>query len=172
MFKDRDQSNQQLVLSYNPSCPAGNTTQDSKHVCCFKSFIQNLNCILLVFNNINAISTKFQISGHRKGPRPSTNTTSMYEKSTTHVNRTYSRTYWFIYIDSCTDILYYYTQLVLMNCTSVYTTHILTHLLHPYCVQQLSFGCPNSLHHELLHSVPSAINGTVHADSHQCQGRH
>ena len=29
-----------------------------------------------------------------------------------------------IYIDSHTDILYYYTQLVLMNCTSVYTTHI------------------------------------------------
>jgi hypothetical protein len=51
-------------------------------------------------------------------------TTSMYEKSTTHVNRTYSRTYWFIYIDSRTDILYYYTQLVLMKCTSVYTTHI------------------------------------------------
>ena len=68
---------------------------------------------------------KFQISGHRKGPRPSTNTTSMYEKSTTHVNRTYSRTYWFIYRDSRTEILYYYTQLVLMNCTSVYTTHIL-----------------------------------------------
>ena len=45
-------------------------------------------------------------------------------ESTTYVNRTYSRTYWFIYIDSRIDILYYYTQLVLMNCTSVYTTHI------------------------------------------------
>ena len=64
------------------------------------------------------------LSGHRKGPRPSTNTTSMYEKRTTHVTRTYSQTYRFIYIDSRTDILYYYTQLVLMNCTSVYTTHI------------------------------------------------
>ena len=68
------------------------------------------------------IDIKFQISGHRKGPRPSTNTTSMYEKS--NVNRAYSRTYWFIYIDSHTDILYYYTQLVLMNSTSVYTIHI------------------------------------------------
>ena len=29
-----------------------------------------------------------------------------------------------IYIDSHTDILYYYTQLVLMNCTSVHTIHI------------------------------------------------
>ena len=27
-------------------------------------------------------------------------------------------------VDSCTDILYYYKQLVLMKCTSVYTTHI------------------------------------------------
>ena len=51
------------------------------------------------------------LSGHRKGPRPSTNTTSMYEKRTTHVTRTYSKTYRFIYIDSRTDILYYYTQL-------------------------------------------------------------
>jgi hypothetical protein len=67
---------------------------------------------------------KIQIFAHRKGPRPSTNTTYMYEKSTTHVNRTYSQTYWFIYLDSRTDILYFYTQLVLMNCTSVYTTHI------------------------------------------------
>jgi hypothetical protein len=61
------------------------------------------------------------ISGHRKSPRPSTNTTSMYE--TTYVNRTYPRTYRFIYIDSYTDILYYDT-LVLMNCTSVYITYI------------------------------------------------
>ena len=33
-------------------------------------------------------------------------------KRTTHVNRTYSQTYRFIYIDSRSDILYYYTQLV------------------------------------------------------------
>ena len=112
---------------------------------------------------------KFQIlSGHRKGPRPSTNTTSMYEKRTTHVTRTYSQTYRFIYrftyrytvllytsctdelyfcvhnsykrdthtntrtlhfihIDYCTDILHYCTQLVQMDCTSLYTTvHCLT----------------------------------------------
>jgi hypothetical protein len=55
-----------------------------------------------------------------------------YEKSTTNVNRTYSRTYCFIYIDSCTDNLYYYTQLVLMNCTSVYTTHIYTGYTHTH----------------------------------------
>jgi hypothetical protein len=29
-----------------------------------------------------------------------------------------------LYIDSRTDKLYYYTHLVLMNCTSVYTTYI------------------------------------------------
>ena len=45
-------------------------------------------------------------------------------KRTTHVNRTYSQTYRFIYIDSRSDMLYFYTQLVLMNCTFVYTTHI------------------------------------------------
>ena len=56
----------------------------------------------------NRQTEKFQISGHLKGPRPSTNTTSMYEKGTTHVTRTYSQTYRFIYIDSRTDIPHYY----------------------------------------------------------------
>ena len=33
-----------------------------------------------------------------KGPCPSTNTTSMYEKRTNHVKRTHSQIYWFIYL--------------------------------------------------------------------------
>ena len=76
-----------------------------------------------VFDNVKG-QNKYLENLDRKDPRPSTNTTSMYEKSTTHVNRTYSQTYWFMYIDSRADILYYYTQPVLMKCTSVYTTHI------------------------------------------------
>jgi hypothetical protein len=68
-------------------------------------------------------NSKLQDTG-KAHVRPRTPHQHMYEKITTHVNRTYSRTYWFIYIDSRTDILYYYTQLVLMKCTSVYTTHI------------------------------------------------
>jgi hypothetical protein len=55
----------------------------------------------------------------------------MYEKSTTHVNRTYSQKYWFIYIDSCTDILYYYTQVVLMNC--VHNSYIYGIHTHGHC---------------------------------------
>ena len=55
------------------------------------------------------------LSGHRKGPRPSTNTTSMYQKRTTHVNRTHSRIYRFIYIDYCRLLLC--TQLILMGHT-------------------------------------------------------
>ena len=83
---------------------------------------EKYNCICLGLSQANKIPNF--ISGNRKGPRPSTNTTSMYEKRTTHVIRTYSQTYRFIYILSCTDILHYYTQLVVMNCTSVFTTHI------------------------------------------------
>ena len=40
------------------------------------------------------------------------------------LTNTHTLTYHLLYIDSCTDILYYCTQLVQMNCTSVYTTHI------------------------------------------------
>ena len=39
------------------------------------------------------------------------------------INRTHTRTL-HIYIDACADIQYYCTQLVQMQCTSVYTTHI------------------------------------------------
>ena len=46
------------------------------------------------------------LSGHRKGPRPSTNTTSMYKTREIHVTKTHSLTYCLKYIDSCTDILY------------------------------------------------------------------
>ena len=55
------------------------------------------------------------------------NTTSMYEKSANHVNRTYIGILTdplVLYKDSRTDILYYYAKLLMMNCTSVYTTHI------------------------------------------------
>ena len=67
----------------------------------------------LIFCKMVPDKKKIQISGHRKGPRPSTNTTSMYEKSKTHVNRTYSRTYWFnIY-----RFTYRYTVLLYTTCT-------------------------------------------------------
>ena len=92
--------------------------------------------------NINEKIPNF-ISENRKGPRP----------CFTHIKRIYTRTYQFIYIDSHTDILYYCTQLVQMNCTSVNTTHVhctlymytavqptYTHLLlvvHILCLDQL-----------------------------------
>ena len=37
----------------------------------------------------------------------------------THINWTHTQTYHTIYVDSCTDILYYCTQLVNMTCSSV-----------------------------------------------------
>ena len=79
--------------------------------------------IKLSYEEITFDRTK-KIPNFRTPERPtSVHEHHIYGKSTTHVNRTYSRTYWFIYIDSGTDILYYYThtQLVLMNSTSVYT---------------------------------------------------
>jgi hypothetical protein len=54
------------------------------------------------------------------GPRQFTNTTCKKYNSCKQVILTDI----LVYIDSRTDKLYYYTQLVLMNCTSVYTTHI------------------------------------------------
>jgi len=44
------------------------------------------------------------LSGHRKGPHPSMNTTSMYETRESHVTKTYSLTYCLKYIDSFTDL--------------------------------------------------------------------
>ena len=58
-----------------------------------------------VFDNVKG-QNKYLENLDRKDPRPSTNTTSMYEKSTTHVNRTYSQTYWFMYIDLCADCVH------------------------------------------------------------------
>ena len=46
------------------------------------------------------------LSGHWKGPRPSTNTTSIYKTRESHVTKTHSLTYLLKYVDSCTDILY------------------------------------------------------------------
>jgi hypothetical protein len=60
-------------------------------------------------------------------------TTFIYEGRTTHVNRTNSRIYRFIYIDSYTDILNYYTHFVLMNFTSEYTTDINRKYTHGHC---------------------------------------
>ena len=40
------------------------------------------------------------------------------------LTHTHARTQLFIYTDSCKDILYYYTQVVKIYCTSVHTTHI------------------------------------------------
>ena len=80
--------------------------------------LKNLNVHKLLWFKIK----KFQISFPDTGKahvRPRTPHLCM-RKRTTHVNRTYSRTYQFIYIDSHTDILYYYTQLVL-HCTTVHS---------------------------------------------------
>ena len=38
-----------------------------------------------------------------------------------HMNGKHTQTWHIMYVDSCTDILYFCTQLVQMDCTSVYT---------------------------------------------------
>ena len=65
-------------------------------------------------------STK-AIKNHEELMEAHSNDISVY---TTHINgtHTHTRTLHFLYIDSCIDILYYCTQLVQMDSTSVYTT--------------------------------------------------
>ena len=59
----------------------------------------------------------FLLSGHRKGPRP------YFVPQVIFIYRTHTHTL-YIYLDSCADILYYCTQLVQMQCCSVFTIHI------------------------------------------------
>ena len=120
---------------------------------------------------------KFQISGHRKGPRPSTNTTSMYEKSKTHVNRTYSRTYWFniyrftyrytvLLYTTCTDELFVCVHNSYKRDTHTHThTHTNTHTrtLHFIYIDSCTdilYYCTQSVHKNGTSVYKTHINGT------------
>ena len=75
------------------------------------------------------------ISGHRKGPRPS-------QTQHTDVNRTHSRTYRFIYIDSRTDTVLLYTSCTdgLYFCVHYCTTwHYLN--IHLWCTHYAWISC-------------------------------
>jgi hypothetical protein len=69
------------------------------------------------------------------------NCTSVY---TTYINGTHTlshtRTFHFIYIDSSTDIVYYCTHLVQMDCTLLYNLTLPKHTLvvHTLCSDQLN----------------------------------
>ena len=63
------------------------------------------------------------------------NCTSVY---TTHINGTHTRTLYFIYINSCTDILYFCKQLAHMDTTYTHMWH--RHYDWINCTDALAFS--------------------------------